>query len=370
MGYLLSIVVPTKDRYPYLKHLIQLIKSFNSDGIELVVQDNTTDNAEIVGFIKEEDFVHLKYYHTQEPISVGLNLDKAILNSTGEYICLIGDDDGITPGLVEEIKTMKELGYDSMITRNATYNWPDYKDESFFHLTGAMTVDKAVGKNYEIDVQSELKRVSKTGFLNIGRLPKVYQGVVKRSVLNQIFEKSHSFFPGPSPDMANAVALTCFVNKVWYNDKPTIITGQCRFVGGGERLMKKLSPLTEVPHLPKDILTYWDEKLPNLWCTDTIWPGSASIAAKKMNIEVYMDYDQIYGRFIFNHPTYANSISSFKRNTLLVVYYKYKQYYLRGKNWLRNRITYIMSGKKRIGRKSIYRGLNAIEDANKILSAL
>lgn len=77
MSYLLSLVVPTKNRYPYLKHLIQYIKSFNSDKIELVIQDNATDNAEIVGFIKEEDFVHLKYYHTKESISVGLNSDKA-----------------------------------------------------------------------------------------------------------------------------------------------------------------------------------------------------------------------------------------------------------------------------------------------------
>lgn len=370
MSYLLSLVVPTKNRYPYLKHLIQYIKSFNSDEIELVIQDNTTDNAEIVGFIKEEDFVHLKYYHTKESISVGLNSDKAILNSTGEYVCLIGDDDGITPDIVEEIKKMKEQGCDSMITRNATYNWPDYKDDSYFHLTGAMTVDMALGKNELVDVQSELDRVSKTGFLNIGKLPKVYQAVIRRSALDKIYEKCHTFFPGPSPDMANAVALTCFVKKVWYNDKPTIITGQCRSVGGGERLMEKLLPLTEIAHLPKDILTYWDEKLPNLWCSDTIWPGSASIAAKRMGIDVYMDYNQIYGRFLFFHPSYKSVIDEFEHNGFLVNYYKYRLYAIKTGRWLLNRMSYLFSGKKRIQNQTVFRGLNTIKDAGNTLMNL
>ena len=48
MGYLLSIVVPTKNRYYYLKSLIKLVQSFNSNEIELVVQDNTENNSEIL----------------------------------------------------------------------------------------------------------------------------------------------------------------------------------------------------------------------------------------------------------------------------------------------------------------------------------
>ena len=65
MGYLLSIVVPTKDRYFYLKHLIELIKSFNSDDIELIIQDNTSNNTEIINYLDNLDFPHLKYYYTK-----------------------------------------------------------------------------------------------------------------------------------------------------------------------------------------------------------------------------------------------------------------------------------------------------------------
>jgi len=46
----LSIVIPTKDRYDYLESLIELISGFESDEIEIVIQDNTYDNREIIDY--------------------------------------------------------------------------------------------------------------------------------------------------------------------------------------------------------------------------------------------------------------------------------------------------------------------------------
>ena len=49
MGSLLSVVVPTKDRYYYLKKLIDLVDSFGyGEELELVVQDNTAKYSEIL----------------------------------------------------------------------------------------------------------------------------------------------------------------------------------------------------------------------------------------------------------------------------------------------------------------------------------
>ena len=367
---LLSIVVPTKNRYKYLFCLIELIEGFKSEEIELVIQDNSDDNSEIMRFCNKTVFTNLKYYHTEESISVVSNSDKAVLHSTGEYVCVIGDDDGITSDIVNQVKIMKDKGYEAMLTRLAIYNWPDYVDNSCFRLSGTMTVDKMIGRNNTIDPKAELLKVCKNGFKDIGRLPKVYQAVVKRSTLDKIYDKCGTFFPGPSPDMANAIALSSLVDKVWYNEKPTIITGQCKSVGGGERLLDKLVPLTEVAHLPKDILSYWDNKLPVLWCSDTIWPGSAYIAAKRMNMNLVMDYNQIYGRFVFNHPQYKNAISNFQYNILIVDYYRCKFLIQKGIRWINNRLSYYISGKKRIHGQTLFRNLPTIQEASFVLSKL
>ena len=101
---LLSLVIPTKDRYYYLKYLIMLVDSFNFDDFEMVIQDNTCDNLEILKFLEGYQYSFVKYYHTKEQLSVKENSDLAILHSSGEYVCFIGDDDGITRYIVDCVK--------------------------------------------------------------------------------------------------------------------------------------------------------------------------------------------------------------------------------------------------------------------------
>ena len=79
---LLSIVVPTKDRYKYLKYLIELIASFNSDEVELVIQDNSEDNKEILDFLKERDY----NFVTKKLLYENYSYDDAINNGIAKIV--------------------------------------------------------------------------------------------------------------------------------------------------------------------------------------------------------------------------------------------------------------------------------------------
>lgn len=364
---LLSIVVPTKNRYKYLYHLINLISSFESEEVEMVIQDNSDDNTEFLTKCNLDKFPFVKYFRDTRELSQADNAELSILNSTGRYVCFIGDDDGVTDGIIEQVKTLEKKGIEAMITRPAVYNWPDYQDNTIFNLSSTLLLERQKGNSFILNSKEELRKVAKKGFFNLGKLPKVYQGVVSRAALDRLFEICGSFFPGPSPDMANAVALTSVIDNYLYSDSPTIITGQSKFVGGGERLLGKLKPLTEIPQLPKDIMNYWDVKLPSLWCTDTIWPGSASIAALRVNIHIDINYDMIYGRFIFNHPTYSYAIEKLNNNALKVQYYKYLVYANKIFSWFENRWSFYMSNKQKIKRDILFRNLQTINEAATVL---
>ena len=110
MGYLLSIVVPTKDRYIYLEKLVDLIISFQTEEIELVIQDNSKDNAKFNDFISERINRHswIKYYYNSQYLTSVQNFDCAVKNCTGDYICFIGDDDGVVRNITRYTKWMKE----------------------------------------------------------------------------------------------------------------------------------------------------------------------------------------------------------------------------------------------------------------------
>ena len=52
----------------------------------------------------------MKYYYTKEQISVKENSDLAILHSSGEYVCFIGDDDGVSRHILKVVKYMRKNG--------------------------------------------------------------------------------------------------------------------------------------------------------------------------------------------------------------------------------------------------------------------
>lgn len=107
MSYLVSVVVPTKNRYKYLKHLIKLVDSFQLPELEFVIQDNSDDNSEILSFLKSYSNPHIKYFYSTDALTMSQNGELAIRRSTGDYVCYIGDDDGVCRNIVDCARWMK-----------------------------------------------------------------------------------------------------------------------------------------------------------------------------------------------------------------------------------------------------------------------
>lgn len=326
---LLSIVIPTKDRYKYLKQLISYFDSFDTKNIEVVLQDNTFDNGEILDFLNQENRDYVKYYHTKELISISDNVDLSIKNSTGEYVCFIGDDDGVLPNIVDCAKWMKQKNIEALRPAILIYNWPDYLDFDNKGVSAALLFDDF---SFEGEVRNpieELQTLASRGFRHIHTIPKVYQGIVKRSCLDQIYRVGGTFTPGPSPDMATAVAL-CFVVKSFVTiHTPVIFVGQSQNVGGGERKLKGgVKNIEDVAFLPANAKQNWDKRIPKVWCSQTVWPESAIKAIQYMQGEkqIVVNYEFILAWFIITHPSVKGLAFKLSRNkiklTTYLAYYK------------------------------------------------
>ena len=363
MGYLLSVVIPTKNRYKYLKHLITMIKDFQSNDIELIIHDNTADNAEILGFLSTIDYPNVSYFHVKEHLSVSQNAEQAILKSIGKYVCFIGDDDGLYPEIIDSVKEADSKGLEAFICKCVKYNWPDYIDNGRYKISGVVLEEVTKRKDGYLNVKSELNKVINDGFGTLGLLPKVYQGVVSRQLLERLYERCGTYFPGPSPDMANAVALSILTDKVYFFNRKLIITGQCKSVGGGERLLKgNLKSISDVPHLSQEDVNSWDKNLPNLWCAETIWPDSGISAMKQLDYSYPINYTKIYARFIYRHNAYKDSIGKFPYCRLKLKAYQRLFSLYTIYEGLCCRLSFRISKGKRINKALLYRGVNTINE--------
>lgn len=314
---LLSVVVPTKNRYQYLKELILLVKSFNQELLELVIQDNSDDNSEILTFIEQNSFEQLKYFYRKDSVDMVLNADLAVLNSTGEYVCFIGDDDGVTRNIVNVVEQMIQCGYDAVRPIAPSYIWPDVQN-AFWSFAGSVKCHKKYsGRIIPKDVKKALRELLSRGGQYILDMPCVYHGIVKRKYLNEIYNITGSFFPGPSPDMANAVSLALLDLKFGKVDAPVIISGQGKKSAGGKGASHKhLAEIKDVKSLPEDTDRLWDKRVPKYWTGETIYAETVLKSLERMerqDIIPLLNLGYFYGTFVVFHFSLIQLVKPYLR---------------------------------------------------------
>ncbi len=326
MNPLLSVIVPTKNRYKYLKHLIDLIDSFNSNDIELVIQDNSDNNQEILLFLDNKSYPNVRYFYTTDKLSMSRNSDAAILNSTGEYVCFIGDDDGVCRNIIDCAKWMKKSDIDAVKPSKVGYYWGDYNKEKLKDNLSQTLVFKKIKYSFQfVEPLKELETTLKIGFQDKRNLPFLYNGIVKRSVLNEIYSIGKTYFPGGSPDISNGVSLCFYIKKYAVINIPVVIPGTSYMTGGGiHKREGKISNLEDVGFIDQSVIDNWEKKIPKIWAGKFAWPESALKGLKYVGYFEYlekMNYDYMFANFSIYHYPYRKLAWEYTPNKIKYISY-------------------------------------------------
>lgn len=289
MRPLLSVVVPTKNRFYYLEFLVVYFHSIDYNNVELVIQDNSDleVSIQIKALLESIADDRIKYFCSKLELSQTGNCQEATYNAIGEYITMIGDDDIFSKYLIDYVQICKDRSVDAILPNKGSYTWPDVQPRFYKNkLSGIFKLTNFTGSSHKIDVNSELNKVIRLGGTQILNMPRVYHGVVKRSVLNVLMQESGSFYPGPSPDIANAVALCKYRINVVSIDIPLIISGQSISSAGGQgALGLHFGDISKIKQLPVDTASNWSSKVPFYWSGYTIYAESVIQSLKRMKMD-------------------------------------------------------------------------------------
>lgn len=117
-GKVLSIVIPTLNRYEYLKRTLEFVipqVQKNLDKVELVICCNASKDKTdeyVKSLLPQYPFIRYKYF--DEYVEVGQSLIRSVGEATGEYVVLWGDDDipfpSFTDTMLEIIEKNPEIG--------------------------------------------------------------------------------------------------------------------------------------------------------------------------------------------------------------------------------------------------------------------
>jgi glycosyltransferase involved in cell wall biosynthesis len=102
---LISFLLPTRNRLSYLKLAIETVRRQEDAEWEIVVSDNDSDE-DVRGHLEELADDRIVYKRTDRLLPVTDNWNAALRLSRGDYVLMLGDDDGLLPNYLPHLRSL------------------------------------------------------------------------------------------------------------------------------------------------------------------------------------------------------------------------------------------------------------------------
>jgi len=207
---------------------VRQILSIPSENLELIVRDTGESNAleERIRELEDSRFV----YKHGPPVSALENWNLAAEMAKGEYVCFIGDDDGVNPAIVSFVEWASRAGADALVSPySAVYYWPDFPNRQY---AGRLFLGKCSGEIRLLPAKRELIRYIDSA-RNPVRLLRIYHGTVRRDCLEEIRRRTGQYFHTPAFDDYISYMLCTLIDSYYFVDIPLTIAGKCKSSDSG-----------------------------------------------------------------------------------------------------------------------------------------
>lgn len=242
----ISVIIPTRDRARYLGASIASVLAADDPDLELIVSNNAShDNTrDVVSAIHDP---RLRYIETDGRISMRQNFNMALLQSTGDYVIFIGDDDAILPGQLPYLRRLIDAHRpDGLSWFKATYGWPV---DGFGNKTGGIRFYKADSFHapHAYDPRVDIDAMLACRLSALNPAPNIYHGCVSRAYLDRIAPAPDVYFDGTIPDVNFSFRATFLGGNFLHLRHPFTINGYGpASTGGAHGAVKPGSPSDKV----------------------------------------------------------------------------------------------------------------------------
>ena len=195
---LISVIIPTRERAEYLKASLATCVAIRDPQIEIIVSDNASEDR-TRAVVESFDDPRIVYVNTGQRTSMRQNYNFAISKSRGEYIIIIGDDDGMVPGQFPALRRILEEHKPNILSwRDIPYAWPEPGSGRHGHVR--LRRSQVFGIPTEVDT-APLARGIVNAASPYSIRPALYHGCVARKVLERMKAHTGSYLNARAPDI-------------------------------------------------------------------------------------------------------------------------------------------------------------------------
>ena len=219
-----SIIIPTRNRYETLFHTMRTVLCQDFGSFELVISDNSDeDSLPRIGVINEylkDDRV--RYYRPPGVLSMSDSWEFAVSKSTGEYIILFGDDDGLVAGSLRRMHDIiTSTNAEILSWTRVEYSWPERTPKEAY---SNLMIIPYTSKTGLIDSEKYIKHI--VSFKADYRLlPMFYNSAISRKMTELLKAKAGRLFNASSPDVFTGYAFAHMLGKYITIGYPLSING-------------------------------------------------------------------------------------------------------------------------------------------------
>jgi hypothetical protein len=160
-----------------------------------------------------------------------------------------------------------------------------------------------------VDTRSELRRALHKAAQRLFDAPKVYYGIVRRSLLEAVRQKTGSYFDSSSPDVWGVVCVSLLARSAVVIDSPLFVPGASSGSQAGSSAMREhVGELDSVTHISREVVATWPARVPKFFSVETVWAEAALRALNAMGacdlVETF-NFAYLYARCFTQYPKYS-----------------------------------------------------------------
>ena len=292
MDYLVSTVIPTKNRQKYCIRAIEQILGLQDESIQIVVQDNSDDDA-VEKYVEKKNASSIAYRHVRGIISFVDNFSVAMQLVKGKYVCFIGDDDGVLPVIMQVARYAEQHCLDAVIpSLGAVYFWPNSRPIVKHGENGYLSLSFIEGTIKKVNCKKALAELMNSAAQDYQTLSLVrcYHGLVLKSRMDEVYNRLGYYFGGLTPDIYMAVAASILCENSAQLSFPITVSGICSGSGSADSATgAHTGRLEDAPHFRGHDDYCWSSKVPAFYSVETIWADTALHALADFGQKELMD---------------------------------------------------------------------------------
>ncbi len=227
----ISLAIPTRERAVYLRPCLAACVSIRDPDLEIIVSDNASgDDTRAV--VESFGDPRIRYVNTGRRVSQRENFENALRFATGDYVMIIGDDDGVLPGQWPLLRAILARDKPDALSWPAVfYQWPSPHKRAGGGLL-RLRRELVLGDPFWRETETHKRSLCALERSREDLSPKLYHGMVARPVLERLRTRTGDILMSGQVDAYFAAAALAVMDRYLYVRHPFTILAMGPQSGG------------------------------------------------------------------------------------------------------------------------------------------